>query len=78
MWILIFIFGRKVGFEDDFGQSDTQEKHYFTPLLEQMPLRNSITMATAKIPGDQKVFEIVCYMLIQKVTKFHFPTPDSF
>ena len=27
-------------------------------------------MATAKVTGDQKLFKIVCYMLILKVTKF--------
>ena len=35
-----------------------------------MPLRNSVVMATPKVPGDQKLFERVCYMLKLKVTKF--------
>ena len=44
----------------------------------QIPLRNSIAMATPKVPGDQKLFERVCYTLKLKVTKFQFPTPDGF
>ena len=40
-----------------------------------MPLRNSIVMATPKVPGDQKLFEKVCYMLKLKVTKSQYPTP---
>ena len=39
----------------------------------QTPLRNSTTMATAKVPDDQKLFEIVCYTLVQKGTKFQPP-----
>ena len=31
-------------------------------------------MATAKVPGDQKLFERVCYMLKLKVTKFQLLT----
>ena len=50
------------------------QNHYPTPLT------NSIAMATPKIPGDQKLFESVCYMLILKATKFQLPiaTPNSF
>ena len=43
-----------------------------------MPLRNSIDMATPKVPGDQTLFERVCYMLIRKVTRFQLPMPNSF
>ena len=43
----------------------------------QAPLRNSIAMATPKIPGDQRLFERVCYMLKLKVTKFHLPRPNA-
>ena len=39
------------------------ETHYFTSLFGQMPLRNSVAMATPKVPSDQKLFERVCYML---------------
>ena len=35
-------------------------------------------MATPKVPGDQKLFERVCYMLKLEVTKFHLPTPNDF
>ena len=35
-------------------------------------------MATPKIPGDQQLFERVCYMLKLKVTKFQLPTPNGF
>ena len=69
--------GSKTGFEDDFRQSDTKN-HYFRSLFGQMPLRNSITMAKFRVSGDQKLFERVCYMLIQQVTKFQLPTPNGF
>ena len=42
------------------------------------PLRNSIVMATPKVPGDQKLLERVNYMLKLKVTKFQLPTPNGF
>ena len=35
-------------------------------------------MATPKIPGDLKLFEMVCYMLKLKVTKFQLPRPNGF
>ena len=34
-------------------------------------------MAKPKVPGDQKLFERVCYMLKLKVTKFQLPTPNG-
>ena len=43
------------------------QNRYFTPIFgisfDQMPLRNSVSIATPKIPGDQKLFERMCYML---------------
>ena len=36
-------------------------------LFGQTPLRNSIAMATPMVPGDQKLFEKVCYMLYVKI-----------
>ena len=44
----------------------------------QTPLRNSIAMATPKVPGDRKLFERMCCTLILKVTTFQLPTPNSF
>ena len=44
----------------------------------QTPLRNSVAMATPKIPGDQKLFERVCYMLKLKMTQFQLPAPNCF
>ena len=44
----------------------------------QTPLRYGIVMATTKVPGDQKLFERVSYMLKQKVTKFQLRTRDGF
>ena len=72
--MLVLIFGSKSGFGDDFGQSD----HYFTSLIGQRPFRNSATMATPEVPGDFKLFERVCYTLIQKFTKFQLLTPNSY
>ena len=40
--------------------------------FDQTPLRNTVTMATAKVPGDQKLFEIVCHVLIRKVNSNDF------
>ena len=44
----------------------------------QTPVRNSVAMATPKIPGDQKLFEGVCHMLKLEVTKFQLPRPNGF
>ena len=75
--MLIHIAGSKGGFRDDFGQYETKTiilRHFFG----QTPLRNSVAMATSKIPDDQKLFERVCYMLKLKVTKFQLPKPNGF
>ena len=64
MWI--FIFGSESGFGDDFGQYDTKH-HYFTKIFGQTPLRNSVVMATPKVPGDQKLFERVCLSYNEKI-----------
>ena len=50
------------------------QKHCFTSLFGQTLPRNSVAMATPKLPGDEKLFERMCYMLKLKVTKFQFPT----
>ena len=54
------------------------QNHYFSWLFVHMPLKNSIAMATPKVPGDQKLFERVCYMLKLKLTKFQLPTSNGF
>ena len=69
-------FGSKCGLGDDFGQYDTKTITS-RPLFGQMPLRNSVVMATPKVPGDQKLFEMVCCMLKLKVTKFQLTTPNG-
>ena len=45
-------------------------------LFGQMCLRNSVSMTTSEVPGDQKLFENVCDRLIRKVTNFQLPTPN--
>ena len=70
-WMLVLILGSKSGFGDDFGQYDTKTI-ILCHILAKTPLRNSVAMATPKIPGDQKLFEKVCYTLKLKVTKFSF------
>ena len=70
-WMLIHITGSKSGFRDN----------YFMPIsiiFGLKPLRNSVVMATPKIPGNQKLFERVCYILKLKVTKFQLPGPHDF
>ena len=76
-WMLILIFGSKSAFEDAFEQYDTKTI-ILRPLFRQTPLRNSIVMATPKVPGDQKLFERASNMLKLKVTKFQLPTPNGF
>ena len=76
-WMLILIFGSKSGLGDDFGQYDTKTI-ILRPFFGQTPLKNSVAMTTPKVPGDQKLFERVCYMLKLKVTKFQLPTPNGF
>ena len=48
------------------------------PIFGEMPPRNSVVMATPKVPGDQKLFERVCNMLKLNVTKFQLSTPNGF
>ena len=76
----IHILGSKSGFRDDFGQYDvkTITLRPFWHFFGQTPLRNSVAMATPRIPGDQKLFERVCYMLKLKVREFQLPGPNSF
>ena len=78
--MLIHIASSKSGFRDDFGQYDTKTIILCPFLVDfgQTPLRNSVAMATPKIPGDQKLFERVCYMLKLKVTKFQLSRPKGF
>ena len=57
--MLILIFGSQSSFRDDFGQSDAK-RHYFTSLLCETLVKNSIAMTTPKAPGDKKLFEMVC------------------
>ena len=56
----------------------TQKPLFYAHFFGQTPFRNSIAMATSKVPGDQKLFERVCCMLKLKVTKFQLPTPNGF
>ena len=73
-WVLILILGSKSG----FGMISDNITIILRHLFGQMPLRNSVAMATLKILGDQKLFERVCYTLKLKVTKFQFPRPNGF
>ena len=43
-----------------------------------MPLKNSVAMATPKVPGNQKLFDMLYHRIIGKVTKFQLSTPNSF
>ena len=63
-WMLIHIAGSKSGFRDDFGQygAKTIILRPFWGFFGQRPLGNDVAMATPKIPGDQKLFERVCYI----------------
>ena len=74
--MLILIAGSKSGFGDDFRQYDTKTI-ILCRFFGKTPLRNSAAMATLKIPGDQKLFERVCYMLKLKVTMFQLPKPNG-
>ena len=75
--MLILILESKSGLGDDFGQYGTKTI-ILHPFFGQTPHRNSVVMATPKVPGDHKLFEKVCYTLKQKVTRFHIPTPNGF
>ena len=76
-WMLILIFGSKSGFGNDFGQYGTKTI-ILRPTFGQTHLRNGVVMATSKAPGDQKLFERVCYTLKLKLTKFQLPISDGF
>ena len=74
--MLILIFGSKSDFGDDFGQYHT--KRSFMSRFGQTHLKSSVVVATAKVQGDQKLLERVCYKLKLKVTKLQVPRPNSF
>ena len=78
--MLILISGSKSGFGDDFEQYDAKTiiLHPFWHFVGQTHLKNSVVMAPSKVPGNQKLFERVCYMLKLKVTEFQLPTPNGF
>ena len=76
-WMLILIFGSKSDLGNDFGQYDTKTI-ILCSLFGQMPLRYNVVIVTLKVPGNQNLFERVCYMLKLKVTKFQLPTSNSF
>ena len=63
---------------DNMTQKPLFYARFLLRLFGQMLHRNSVVMAIPKVPGDQKQFERVCYMLKLKVTKFHLPTPNGF
>ena len=74
--MLIFILSSRSGFGDDFGQYDTKTiilRRFLTKSLLEIAF-----MAIPKVPGDQKLFERVCYTLILKVTKFQLLIPNTF
>ena len=63
--MLIHIADSKSGFGDDFGQLMAQKPLFyvhFWHLFGQTLLGHSIAMAAPKIPGNQKLFERVCYI----------------
>ena len=62
--MLIHNTGLKSGFKDDLGQYDTKTiiLRPFLMFFGQTPLRNSVTIATPKIPGHQTLLERVYYM----------------
>ena len=62
--MLIHIAGSKSGFSDDFGQYGAKPLFYahFWRFFGQTPLRNSVAMATSKIPGNQNYLKgcVIC------------------
>ena len=57
------------------------QNHYLRPFWRFSAfnrLLNNVAMPTLKIPGDQNIFEKVCYMLKLKVTKFQLLRPNGF
>ena len=65
--MLILIFGSKSGFGDNFGKSDQ-----FMSRLDQKPLRHSVTMETAKVPGDQNYLKMCALGQYKKSQSFSF------
>ena len=62
--MLIHTADSKSGCGDDFGQHGAKLLFYvhFWRLFGQTLLGHNIAMATPKIPGNQKLFERVCYI----------------
>ena len=46
---------------DNMAQKTLFYDHFWR-FFDQTPLGNDVAMATPKIPGDQKLFERVCYI----------------
>ena len=70
-------FGLKKWFWGRF-RTMTQKPSFYVVFFGLTPLTNSVAMATPKIPGDQELFERVCYLLKLKVTKFQLSRPNGF
>ena len=69
-WMVILILGSK-SVSETISDNMTQKRLFYVVFFfGQTPLRNSIAMATPKIPGDQKLFERVFYLFKLKGAKF--------
>ena len=75
--MLILTFGSKVVLRT-ISDNLTQKNHYFTSLLAKYLLEISVTLATPKVPGDQKLFGMMCYMFIGRLAKVQLATPNGF
>ena len=75
--MLIFISGSKVVLGDDFGQYDIKKHCFmsFFAVFGQTPPRNSVTMATAKVPDDQNYLKL--YIIYLKLYRGRPPPPST-
>ena len=75
--MLTLISSQKVVLET-ISDNMTQKPLFYARFLAKRLLEIVLSLATPKVPGDQKLFERVCCMLKLKVTKFQLPTPNGF
>ena len=68
---MILIYGSKSGLGDNFGQYGTKTI-ILCLFFGQTPFRNSVVMATPKVPGDKKLPERVLYAKTKRDKSFSF------
>ena len=71
------MYGSKPNFRYDFLET-RKIRFRFWSFFSPTPVKNRVTMATAQVPGDQKVYQMMCNRLAIKATKFQQSSANRF